>query len=103
MLVLAGKFLSAPFAQDPRIPTLCSALVCLTFCSLCLGTVIAGAPGGINMYQAVTVPGAASAGGFGCAVSACVFQLALVMMHFVPKPGAAAPGFTSAAGAGGAA
>jgi hypothetical protein len=100
--VLAGKFLSAPIMEGPLIPTIRAALVWTTLASLCLGTVIGGAPGGIDMYRAVSVPGAKSGGGFGCAVSACVLQVGLVALHYFAPPAraAAAPaGFTAAAAA----
>lgn len=85
--------------EGPLIPTIRAALVCTTLASLCLGTVIGGAPGGIDMYQAVSVSGAKSAGGFGCAVSACVFQIVLVALHFFYQAPPAAAAFTAAAAA----
>ncbi len=99
LFVLAGKFLSAPIMESPLIPTIRTALVCTTLFSLCLGTIIGGAPGGIDMYRAVSVSGAKSAGGFGCAVSACVFQVVLVALHFFYQAPPAAAAFTAAAAA----
>ena len=82
LAILAGKFFNAAIMSGPTIPTARSWIVCVALASLCLGTVIAGAPGGINMVQAVTVPGASAGAGYGCAVSACVFQAITVGLNF---------------------
>ena len=95
-MILAGKFFNAAITSGPTIPKARSWIVCVALASLCLGTVIAGAPGGINMVQAVTIPGASAGAGYGCAVSACVFQAATVGLNFRNPCAAPDKGLTEA-------
>jgi hypothetical protein len=50
---------------------------------ICLGTVLAAAPGGFDMTK---LPTTNSIGGFGCAVCASLFQTVVVALHFAYPP-----------------